>query len=407
MSFWISQEPVYGRRCDEITIRNKDNTVLRTFKNPSSDIFWTTTAPSTDDTFYVVKFVFSERGQAGTYSHVWANPVFVDVLGAGVSAAQADVVLAFDSTGSMEDNLATAKQTAVSLVGSLEGSDFRVGVVDYKDFAESPGADPGDYPYRVILPFTDDKEAIISAIEEITVGGGGDERESVYTALMNALDASTLGGWREIKNKLIVLIGDAAPHDPEPFTGYTLDSVVAAAEAVDPASIFSLALGGNSTTYDYFSRLSEMTGGAMFTEETAELLPEAVLAKINETTAPAILEATLDIDPNTLNLESNGRWITAYIELPEGYDVSKIDIPSLRLNGLIFAEPFPTEIGDYDTDGITDLMVKFDRAAVQDLLSPGDQLLIVTGIVEDQIFIGKDMIRAIMPARERDPNHPE
>jgi hypothetical protein len=32
------------------------------------------------------------------------------------------------------------------------------------------------------------------------------------------------------------------------------------------------------------------------------------------------------------------------------------------LEGTIPAEDHPTEIGDYDDDGITDLMIKFDRA---------------------------------------------
>jgi len=33
------------------------------------------------------------------------------------------------------------------------------------------------------------------------------------------------------------------------------------------------------------------------------------------------LSATVDLDPDTLNLESKGKWITCYIELPEGYGI--------------------------------------------------------------------------------------
>ncbi|MEW5995324.1 MAG: glycoside hydrolase family 16 protein [Candidatus Zixiibacteriota bacterium] len=33
---------------------------------------------------------------------------------------------------------------------------------------------------------------------------------------------------------------------------------------------------------------------------------------------PPVVPATVDIDPDTLNLKSQGRWITAYIELPAG-----------------------------------------------------------------------------------------
>ena len=73
---------------------------------------------------------------------------------------------------------------------------------------------------------------------------------------------------------------------------------------------------------------------------------------------------TIDIDPDTLNLKSNGKWITAYIELPEGYNIQDINASTIMLNDTISAEPRPIAVGDYDEDGITDLMVKFDRASV-------------------------------------------
>jgi len=74
--------------------------------------------------------------------------------------------------------------------------------------------------------------------------------------------------------------------------------------------------------------------------------------------------AGVDIDPDTLNLKSNGKWITVYIELPGDYNVSDIDISTVKLNGEAPAKLHPTEIGDYDEDGIQDLMVKFYRAHV-------------------------------------------
>ncbi len=83
---------------------------------------------------------------------------------------------------------------------------------------------------------------------------------------------------------------------------------------------------------------------------------------------PTSIQATADIDPDTLNKNSKGKWITCYIELPEGYDVADIDISTLLLNDTVPAEPSPTEIGDYDSDGIADLMVKFDRQKVIDKL---------------------------------------
>lgn len=110
-----------------------------------------------------------------------------------------------------------------------------------------------------------------------------------------------------------------------------------------------------------------------------------------------VISATIDIDPNALNLESNGNWITAYIELPPGYAPSAIDVSTVKLNDAVSAEESPTEVGDHDEDGIPDLMVKFDRARVQNLLSPGDEVeLTVTGELTDGTpFSGSDTIRVI------------
>jgi len=111
---------------------------------------------------------------------------------------------------------------------------------------------------------------------------------------------------------------------------------------------------------------------------------------------PAI-EATMDFDPDTLNLKSKGKWVTAYIELPEGYDVNDIDASTVSLNDAISAEQKPITIGDYDSDGVPDLMVKFARSDVQDVLEPGDEVeLTVSGeLTNGTPFEGVDTSRVI------------
>ena len=113
---------------------------------------------------------------------------------------------------------------------------------------------------------------------------------------------------------------------------------------------------------------------------------------------------TIDFDPDTLNLESKGKWVTVYIELPEGYDVVDIDVSTVYLyecDNSILAEPHPTEIGDYDDDGIADLMVKFDRQILIDYLKEqgcgdGDITeLTVTGEATGTRFEGFDTIQVI------------
>ena len=110
------------------------------------------------------------------------------------------------------------------------------------------------------------------------------------------------------------------------------------------------------------------------------------------------IQASLDFDPDVLNLRVRRGVVTVYIELPEGCDPKHIDVPSIRLNGMVSALESPVEVGDYNHNGVPDLMVKFDRAAVQALVETGDSVkMTVTGEVNGIPFGGTDMIKVIGP----------
>jgi len=82
------------------------------------------------------------------------------------------------------------------------------------------------------------------------------------------------------------------------------------------------------------------------------------------------ISATVDVKPDALNLKTKGRWLTVYIELPEGYNVSDIDPSTVKLNHTILVDlAAPTAIGDYDNDDVSDLMVKFNRTEVINYIS--------------------------------------
>ncbi len=118
---------------------------------------------------------------------------------------------------------------------------------------------------------------------------------------------------------------------------------------------------------------------------------------------PAPLTAHIDINPDTLNLNSKGKWITSYIEFPEGYNMNDIDVSTILLNDTVPAELYPTEVGDYDSDGVPDLMVKFNRTAVSEYIlskgiMTGNVTLTITGQLDDgTLFQGSDVIRVRMP----------
>ncbi|MDH5442739.1 MAG: Ig-like domain-containing protein [Hadesarchaea archaeon] len=147
--------------------------------------------------------------------------------------------------------------------------------------------------------------------------------------------------------------------------------------------------------YQFYSVATDVAGNV-------ENAPEAA-----DATCCTVIPAEIDIDPDTLNLKSQGRWITAYIELPGVYDLAGIDLVTITLEGVVPTELHPTEIGDHDGDGIPDLMIKFDRSAVQSLVSVGEVELAITGKWQAVLFKGSDIIRVIEPGKEQRGNRPE
>ena len=147
----------------------------------------------------------------------------------------------------------------------------------------------------------------------------------------------------------------------------------------------------------------DLDGNARFvddprTPDTGSGTPPIVDMGAYEYVPAAGLRAEICIHPRTLNLKSQGKWITCWIELPRGHDVRDIDVSSLLLNGTVHAAAHPTAVGDHDEDNIPDLMVKFPRDQVIAILNVGENVPItVTGTVAGKDFQGTDSIRVINP----------
>ena len=106
-------------------------------------------------------------------------------------------------------------------------------------------------------------------------------------------------------------------------------------------------------------------------------------------------EVTFDLKPTTLYLKSPRLWVNGLLEPAAPFPATDIDISSVRLNGTVPATPAGrTALGDHDHDGIPDLMVKFDRAAVNQTLFEGDHVPItVTGTIGTCSFASTDYVR--------------
>ena len=106
------------------------------------------------------------------------------------------------------------------------------------------------------------------------------------------------------------------------------------------------------------------------------------------------LPTAVTIKPETLNLESKGKF-TAFITLPEGYDVADINVSTVECEG---ASALGARISATDTGT---LVVKFARADLVDVPVGDAVRFSVTGELADgTVFEGSDLVRVIAESDE-------
>jgi len=123
-----------------------------------------------------------------------------------------------------------------------------------------------------------------------------------------------------------------------------------------------------------------------------------------------VIMATLNVDPDTLNLRNKGQWITAYIQVPEDQSAADINATTILLNGTIspvldpkydFVTNSSVYLVDYNNDGILERMIKFNRTEVESFISSqgidwGKVQLTVTGeLLDGTLFEGTDTISVL------------
>jgi hypothetical protein len=147
-----------------------------------------------------------------------------------------DLAIVVDNTGSMSNTIDAVKVNIGDILDELasKATNYRISIVTYRD--QPP---EGDYVSRVEQPFTDDLPLLRAAVNRMSADGGGDDPEAVYSGIMSALDES----WRSGVKKVVIVIGDAPPKDPEPISGFTAETVQVKADAIDPAAIAVIDVG--------------------------------------------------------------------------------------------------------------------------------------------------------------------
>lgn len=114
-----------------------------------------------------------------------AGPVELP-LDTEVRVGRADVVFLVDTTGSMDQEIEQIKanlrdRLAPGIRETIE--DARLGVATFADFPVAPCGDPGDVPFALNLPVTDDVARVQAAVSAIRTAQGRDPPESQVEGL--------------------------------------------------------------------------------------------------------------------------------------------------------------------------------------------------------------------------------
>jgi hypothetical protein len=136
------------------------------------------------------------------------------VSAAAETPAHTDVMLLFDTSGSMGEQLTEAKAEIQEVIAHVSATlpDPQFGVAEVRDFPESETEETFEKPWQLDQPLTANVEAVKAAIAPLIANGGGDAPESYGRALWET-DTNPNVGWRAGARHIIILVADNVPHD--------------------------------------------------------------------------------------------------------------------------------------------------------------------------------------------------
>jgi tight adherence protein B len=232
----------------------------------------------------------------------------VEVTPLEESTTGVDVVLVVDTSGSIEDALASAISAAKSFVAKLPDV-ARIGVVSFSD------------SFRIEHRLTLDRDGVLASLESLEARG--------ETALYDGVDAA-LGLFSGDSQRNIVLLSDGGD-----TTSTTTLSQVTSASSAEETAIHSIALRTPETDRDSLRSLARSSGGTYSSAATADL------AGVYEDIASALSQQFL---VTYATEAAGGSEIEVEVSTAAGADVVSLGIPSD-----IVAAPSP---GPADTNSL-------------------------------------------------------
>jgi len=176
-----------------------------------------------------------------------------------------EVVVVMDHTGSMGPFIGAAKAQALALVRRLRAyvPGFRAGLVSYDDAA------------RVRLGLTHDENEVLKALNRMSAGGGGDFEEGVDKGIRVALTQESVG-WSRRAYRVIVVVGDAPPHE-EDVPGLLRALRAGRDDEAFERPVVVHAIAATSAGVEHFPQIALAGGGRYVTLGRAEGLAEELV----------------------------------------------------------------------------------------------------------------------------------
>lgn len=210
-----------------------------------------------------------------------------------------DMVIAFDTTGSMSAYINAVKTHVKELVPKLFSSNpnLRIGIVAFGDYCDMKSKSDFGKAYQV-LDLTNNENKIIEFINNAQNTSGGDDDE-FYELVIKKITEET--AWREGSTKAVLLIADAAPHR----VGYSYKGIVSNAQIdwrEEAKKASELGIKFDTMIIDpifvkWYKELSAMTNGVSVpfknSGKTSQVIEAAALSR-GGTRTKALYEATMD-----------------------------------------------------------------------------------------------------------------
>ena len=163
-----------------------------------------------------------------------------------------DTVFLIDSTGSMESYIEDYSNEAINLAKKTLDTGGRVALYIYGDLEERKATR--------LVDFGADLNEFTKAARSIEVDGGGDEPESLYSAILDILDTQN---WRAGATKSIVVLTDAPALSPD-RDGTTAKKVTTRTLEIDPVNVYIIT--EDEDVADSYEAFVNTTGGQVFRE---------------------------------------------------------------------------------------------------------------------------------------------